>query len=116
MTGPARRLIRSWGRTYTVQNATGGSGRSVPDYSDDGTLIGVLERRGRPQTATDSDGTDVETDLELRAVTDEATTLWPAGSNDGHPTLLKHPTGQTYRLLSTHPEDSGVTVLIVVNE
>jgi hypothetical protein len=116
MHGPIARLIRSQGREYQLQNASGGGGRSTPSYSDDGTLVGVLERRGRPQTATDSSGTEVETDLEIRAAPDDETMLRPAGSADGHPTLLEHPTGAEYRLLDVHEEDGGVTVLTVVED
>jgi hypothetical protein len=68
-----------------------------------------------PQTATDSDGTEVETDLELRAVPD-GVTFRPAGSDDGYPTKLQHPNGTTYRLLDTHEEDGGVTALTVVED
>ncbi|WP_135535376.1 hypothetical protein [Halostella pelagica] len=116
MLGPIARLIQSQGREYQLRNASGGGGRSTPSYGDDGTIVGVLERRGRPQTATDSSGTEVETDLEIRAVPDDTTTLRPAGSNDGYPTLLEHPTGAEYRLLDMHEEDGGMTVLTVVED
>ena len=116
MHGPIARLIQSQGREYQLQNASGGGGRDTPSYSDGGTIVGVLERRGRPQTATDSSGTEVETDLEIRAVPDDGTQLRPAGSNDGYPTLLEHPTGAEYRLLDVHEEDGGVTVLTVVED
>lgn len=109
-------MIQSRGREYQLRNASGGGGRDIPSYNDDGTLTGVLESRGMPQTATNSDGTEVETDLEIRAVPDDGTTLRPAGSADGYPTLLDHPTGPTYRLLKTVPEDGGVTVLTVVED
>ena len=115
MHGPAQRLIRSHGVEYQLRNASGGGGRDTPDYSDDGTLVGVLEQRGMPRTATDSAGTEVESDLEIRAVVD-GQTLREAGSADGYPTKLVHPDGQTYRLLATFPEDSGVTVLTVVRD
>jgi len=116
MHGPIARLIQSQGREYQLQNASGGGVRDTPSYSDGGTIVGVLERRGRPQTATDSSGTEVETDLEIRAVPDDGTQLRPAGSNDGYPTLLEHPTGAEYRLLDMHEEDGGVTVLTVVED
>ena len=116
MHGPIARLIQSQGREYQLQNASGGGGRSTPSYSAGGTLVGVLERRGRPQTATDSSGTEVETDLEIRAVPDDETMLRPAGSADGYPTLLEHPTGAEHRLLDVHEEDGGVTVLTVVED
>jgi len=116
MHGPIARLIQSQGREYQLQNASGGGGRDTPSYSDAGAIVGVLERRGRPQTATDSSGTEVETDLEIRAVPDDGTQLRPAGSNDGYPTLLEHPTGAEYRLLDVHEEDGGVTVLTVVED
>lgn len=116
MHGPISRMIKRQGRQYTVKNADGSGGRSTPSYEPDGTLRGVLESRGMPQTATDSDGTEVETDLEIRSVPDDETTLRPAGSADGYPTLLKHPTGAEYRLLDRHEEDGGVTVLTVVED
>ena len=119
MLGPIARMIQSQGVEYTVRNATGvGGGRSTPDYAPDDTIVGVLERRtsAGARTATDSDGTEVETDLEIRAVPDDDVDLIPAGSADGYPSLLDHPSGQTYRLLDTYPEDSGVTALTVVTE
>ena len=116
MHGPIARLIQSQGKEYQLQNASGGGGRDTPSYSAGGAIVGVLERRGRPQTATDSSGTEVETDLEIRAVPDDGTQLRPAGSNDGYPTLLEHPTGAEYRLLDVHEEDGGVTVLTVVED
>ena len=116
MLGAIARLIQSQGKEYQLQNASGGGGRDTPSYSDGGTIVGVLERRGRPQTATDSSGTEVETDLEIRAVPDDETMLRPAGSADGYPTLLEHPTGAEHRLLDVHEEDGGVTVLTVVED
>lgn len=116
MYGPIARMIQSQGREYQLQNASGGGGRNTPSYSGDGSVIGVLESRGMPQTATNSDGTEVETDLEIRAVPDDTTTLRPAGSADGYPTLLQHPTGAEYRLLDMHEDDAGVAVLTVVED
>lgn len=117
MLGPIARMIQSQGVEYQVRNdTTDGGGRSTPSYSDDGTFIGVLESRGMPQTATDSDGTEVETDLEIRSVPDADVDLIPAGSAEGYPTLLDHPDGRTYRLLDRYTEDGGVTVLTVVSE
>lgn len=116
MYGAIQRMIKSQGREYQLQNATGGGGRSTPSYSDDGTIVGVLESRGMPQTATNSDGTEVETDLEIRSVPDDGTTLRPAGCDEGYPTLLEHPSGAEYRLLDMHEEDGGVTVLTVVED
>jgi hypothetical protein len=116
MHGAIARLIKSRGKEFQLQNASGGGGRDTPSYSDDGAyLFGVLERRGRPQTATDSSGTEVETDLEIRTVPDDGTTLRPAGSADGYPTLLEHDRAE-YRLLDVHEEDGGVTVLTVVED
>lgn len=121
MNGPAERLIERMGKTYTIRNASGGAGgRDTPSYSDDGTLVGVLEQRGMPRTVTDSGGGDVEADLEIRAVIPSGTTIQPAGTADGYPTLLVHPsapdpgTGPTYRVVDHFPEDSGVDVLTVV--
>jgi len=115
MHGPAQRLIRQGGSEYTVRNASGGGGRDTPSYSDGGTLTGVLEQRGRPRGETDSSGTEVDADLEIRAVVD-GQTIREAGSADGYPTRLVHPDGHTYEVLSTLPEDSGVTVLTVVRD
>jgi hypothetical protein len=117
MRGAVARLIQSQGSEYQLRNAGGSGGRSTPSYSDDGTVAGVLERRSRtPRTVTDSDGTEVETDLELRAVPDDGTTLRSAGSDDGYPTKLTHPNGTTYRVLDTFEEDGGVTALAVVED
>jgi hypothetical protein len=114
MDGPVRRLIESTGKQYTVRNATGGGGREAPSYSDDGTLTGVLEQRSRPTVETDSAGEDVESDLEIRAIVDDNTTITPAGSAGAYPTLLIHPDGHEYRVVDEFPEDSGVTVLSVI--
>jgi len=115
MHGPIARMIQSQGQAYTVRNASGGGGRSTPSYSETGTVTAVLESRGMPQTATDTDGTEVETDLELRVV-DDGVTLVPAGSGEGYPALLDGPNGRTYRLLDTYVDDGGVTVLTVVTD
>lgn len=115
MHGPAQRLIRKQGREYTVRNASGPSGgRDSPDYQDDGTIVAVLEQRGRPRTVSLSSGEDVESDLELRAIVDDTTTIREPG--DGHPTKLVHPEGKVYRVVAETPEDGGVTVLTVVRE
>lgn len=115
MHGPAQRLIRSQGNEYTVENASGGDGRDVPTYSDVGTIVGVLERRGRPRTMTGSDGEEVQSDLEVRAVID-GVTIVEAGAADGYPTRLVHPSGRKYRVIGEYPEDSGVTVLAVMED
>jgi hypothetical protein len=114
MTGAIRRLIARQGRTYTVRNASGGSGRGGGDYQDDGELVAVLERRGRPRTFSDSAGEDIDADLELRAVGTEDVTIRPAGDAGEYPTVLVHPSGQTYRVVDDHVEDGGVHVLAVV--
>lgn len=116
MYGPIKRLIQSDGVEYAIQNASGGGGRDTPGYSSDGTLVGVLERRGMPRTVKGSDGTEMETDLEIRAIPDSTTTIREATASDGYATKLDHPNGQTYRVLTSHPEDSGVTVLSVVRD
>jgi hypothetical protein len=117
MTGASRRLIKQLGESYTVRNATGGSGgRGTPGYSDDGTLVAVMERRGLPRTVTDSAGEDIEADLELRAVPDDDITIQPAGTADGYPTKLVSPDGRTYRVVDDVPDDGGVTVLSVVRD
>lgn len=114
MHGPAQRLIKAQGTDYTIRNASGGGGRDVPNYSDDGTLRGVLEERGQPTTMRDSSGEEVESALQIRAVYDSSTTtIREAGSSGGYPTRLEHPDGFTYEVLAIHPEDSGVTVLTV---
>jgi hypothetical protein len=114
MHGPAQRLIKSRGTEYTVRNASGGGGRSSPDYSEDGTLTGVLERRTRPTVETLSSGETVESELEIRAV-DVAPTIVGQGGSD-YPSKLVHPDGQTFEVVTSHPEDSGVTVLTVVRD
>lgn len=118
MKGPAYRLIQSQGNEFDVHNATGGTGgRDTPDYSSDGTVVvGVLEQRGMPKTMKDSAGEDVETDLEIRAVPDDNVTIQTAGTADGYPTKLIHPSGQAYRVIDAFPEDSGVTVFRVVTD
>lgn len=120
-------MIKSRGREYTVRNASGGGGRDTPSYSDDGSLIGVVERRGMPRTVRDSSGADVESDLEIRAIPD-GVTLREAGSASGYPTKLfaeplygdsygeLYAHGPAYRLLEKHTEDAGVTVLTVVRD
>lgn len=112
MHGPLQRQIRQRGREYTIRNATDSGGdRTVPDYSDDGTLVGVVEQREQPSVASLPSGEEVDADLELRAVYDStATTIRESGVDD-YPTKLKHPDGLTYRVLVKHPEDSDVTVL-----
>lgn len=114
MQGPAQRLIKKQGKDYTIRNATGGGDRDLPSYSDDGTLTAVLERRGRPRTVTDSAGTELEADLEIRAIVGSSTTIKTADDTDSYPTRLIHPNGTTYRVLQQHEEDGGVTVLPVV--
>lgn len=114
MHGPIARHIRQRGREYTIRNASGGGGRDTPSYSDDGTVVGVLERRGQPQTVTLSSGEEVDTRLQLRAVLD-GQTIREAGQAD-YPSKLVHPDGLTYDVLVTHPEDSGVTVLTIHRE
>ena len=115
MHGAIHRMIQSQGREYTIRNASGGGGRDTPSYSDDGTLVAVLERRGLPRTVTDSDGTEVKADIEIRTVPGDAVTIRQAGSADGYPTKLAGPTA-TYRVLHKHVEDSDVTVLTVVED
>jgi hypothetical protein len=115
MHGQAQRLIRKQGVEYTVHNASGGGGRDTPDYSgDDGTLVGVLEQRSRPRRDADSSGTEIVSDLEIRAVVDSALTIRESENTDDYPTRLEHPDGQTYEVLASFPEDSGVTVFSVV--
>ena len=114
MHGPAQRLIRQGGSEYTVRNASGGGGRGGGNYADDGDLVGVIERRGRPRTFSDSAGEDIDADLEIRTVGTEDVTIRPAGDAGEYPTVLVHPSGQTYRVVDDHVEDGGVHVLAVV--
>jgi len=112
MIGPQARNIRQRGVEYTIRNATDSGGdRTTPSYSDDGTVVAVLERRGQAQTVTRSSGEQVDTRLEMRAVLD-GQTIREAGQTN-YPSKLVHPDGQTYDVLIRHPEDSGVTVLTV---
>jgi len=113
MHGPAQRLIHQRGSDYTIRNASGGGGRDTPSYSDDGTLTAVLERRTRPSIVEISGGEEVESELELRAVYDSSTTTIVEAGQSDYPSKLEHPDGQTYRVLATYPEDSGVTVITV---
>jgi hypothetical protein len=115
MLGPIVRHIDRAGSDYQVRNASGGGGRDAPSYSDDGTIRAVLEQRNSPARTTDSSGTDIESDLEIRALT-EGVTIREAGSANGYPTKLIHPNGRTYQVLASHPEDSGVTVMTVVRD
>lgn len=115
MHGQAKRLIQKMGRTYTVRNATGGSGGlDTPAYSDDGTVVGVIERRSRPQAMTDSAGEDADGEAQIRVVPDGGVTIQPAGAADGYPTRLVHPGGATYEVVDEFVEDGGVHVLTVV--
>lgn len=116
MMGPQARNIRQRGREYTIKNASDSNAdRTVPSYSGDGTLVGVLERRSQPTVVTLPSGDEIETELQLRAVIDSTTTIVEAGSDD-YPTKLDHPDGLSYRVLVKHPEDSGVSILSVERE
>lgn len=115
MHGAAQRLILARGTEYTVQNAAGGGGRDVPNYGDDGTLTAVVEQRSMPRTFSKSEGTEIDADLELRAVVESGTTIREAGESGGYPTTLVGPS-KTYRVVHRHPEDSGVTVLTVTED
>lgn len=113
--GPVARLIRRRGQEYTVRNGTtGGSARSPPTYSDDGSIQAVIERRSRQPVADQtSDGADVDSTLELRCVLEGSETIREAGSAAGAPTKLVPPDGRTFQVVARHREDSGVTVLTV---
>lgn len=115
MKGPAQRLILKAGTEYNVLNSDGGGGRDTSSYSKTGTIIGILESRGMPRTVTDSDGTEVNADREIRAVVHDVA-LREAGSANGYPTKLEHPDGTVYRVLDTLTEDTGVTVITVVRD
>lgn len=114
MRGPARRMIIAQGRQYTVRNSSGGGGRDTPSYADDGTVHGILEQRGMPRTVKASDGTEIQTDLEIRVAESGDLTLRGAGDPNGYPSKLVHPSGEVYEVVAVFPEDSGVTVLTVV--
>lgn len=117
MHGPIQRQIASRGSAYNVFNASGGGGRDTPQYSFDVQITGTLERRGRPRTVKDSDGNEIEADLEIRSVPDDTVTIREAGSADGYPTKLTGgPVSKTYRVLHKHAEDGGVTVLTVTED
>ncbi|WP_331232693.1 hypothetical protein [Natronorarus salvus] len=116
MLAAQKRMIQRLGKPVTVRNATGGGGRTLPEYEADGEIAMIKERRGMPRTLTDSDGSETEVSIELRCVPDGADPeLSPAGEGS-QPTLLDHPEGTTYRLLDTHVEDGGVVVLSVVED
>jgi len=114
MKGAERQVIKQLGKSYTVRNASGGGGRDVPNYSDDGSLTGVLEQRSRPMTQTLSSGETVETDLEVRSV-DPTPSIVGQGETD-YPTKLVHPNGRTFEVVDTFDEDGGVTVITVVSD
>lgn len=114
-TGPYRRMVQQRGREYEVRNATGGGGdRTVPSYPEDpdATLVGVLERRSRPTVETLSSGEEIETELELRALTDGVEIQ--ERDETETPTRLTHPDGPTYEVVARYPEDSGVDVLTLI--
>jgi hypothetical protein len=113
MDAPVRRLIRDRGTRYTVRNAdrdTTRGARDTPSYQDAGTIVGVLQRGDpRPDVSVDSDGTEIEGELQLRCV--DPAGVREAGNADGYPTRVRHPDGRTYRVVASYLEDSGVTVL-----
>jgi len=116
MKGAERRMIKSSGKEYTIRNASGTSGgRDIPNYTDDGTLWGVLGSTS-PSATTDSAGTEIEADLEIRAVYDTSSTTIRGVGESGQPSKLVHPNGTVYRVLDHHDEDGGVTVLSVARE
>jgi hypothetical protein len=115
MHGPAQRHIRQRGTEYEVRNATGsGSDLDMPNYSKTNTLVGTLEQRQRtPSVEGQSSGEDIDRELEVRAVYDTSqVTIREQGESD-YPTILRHSSGRDYRVIATHPEDSGVTVIAV---
>lgn len=111
MTGAERRAIKASGREYDVLNPAGDSGgRDLATYEQTGTLTAVVARRSRPQQERQSDGTDAEVDLELRAV------VGGVAVDSGNPTKLRHPNGTVYRVLHEHEEDGGLTVISVMED
>lgn len=116
--GVIEQLIEEEGKKYKVRNApSSATSRSAANYTDDGSIVGVINQsRSTPNPMTKSDGTEIEPDLEIRAVVDSSQTLRPAGTDDGEPSKLVHPNGNKYRVLDIHEEDSGVTVLPVIKE
>lgn len=109
-------LIAEVGWEYDVLTASDAGGRDIPSYSSAGTLVGVLERRGRPRTITTSAGEEVDVDTEIRTTNENDISITPAGTADAHPAKLKHPNGTEYRVVDTHPEDGDVTVISVVRD
>lgn len=114
--GPIGQLIAEEGKEYDVLTASDAEGRDIPSYSSAGTLMGVLERRGRPRTVTTSAGEEVDVDTEIRTTNENDISIMPTGTRDSHPAKLKHPNGTEYRVVDTHPEDGAVTVISVVRD
>lgn len=116
MKGAIGRMIQSLGKEYTVLNADGDTGdRQTPNYTEDGTIFGVLESRSRPATEATSSGEEVSADMQIRTLNADDITLVEQGEFD-YPTKFEHPDGYTYELIADQPEDSDVTVLIVVRD
>jgi hypothetical protein len=117
MRGAERRGIKANGRAYQIRNATdANTDLELPGYSDDGELVGVLERRNTPDVDTSSKGDEIVTDLQLRAVYDSSQTTIREATADDWPTKLVHPNGDVYRVRVTLREDRDVTVLSLERE
>lgn len=117
MEGATYRTILKMGKTYTIQNPTGGSGGTdTPDYEEDGAITGVIERRSIPQFFTDSAGIERETDVQIRSVIrDDSLTFYEMGEENQYPSRIIHPDGRQFLLVDKFPEDKGVSVLTVVS-
>lgn len=114
MSAQIKKLIRSEGTPVEVYNAAEGGGRSLDDYGTaDGTIPMVIERRSMGREVTDSSGTTHEADIEFRAVPDDTDPPLVA-ADEGQPSKLEHPTSGTYRVMATHVEDIGVTVIYAI--
>ena len=118
MEGAERRTIKAVGRVYTIRAAAGGSGgRETPNYSVTGEVPAVVEQLDQPQTVVDTDGTTVESDVELRAVLPSGSTVLDADASGFWPVKLDAPGGDpTYRVIDSSLEDGGVAVLTVVED
>lgn len=115
MKGSIDRLIRKTGVTITVRNSgRSGDARETPNYSDDGEMEAILERRSRPQEVQTSAGETVYSELQLRALPESTITLAEPGDSDYWPTRFSHPNGRTYELVAEYTEANGVSVLNVV--
>lgn len=119
MNTPIKKVIRKIGKPVDVINPTGGGGRSFPtEGAVAGTIDMVIEQRGMSITVTDSAGTEHEASIEFRAVPDDGAPPIrdPGTDEDGGASILDHPDGGRYRVLSTFVEDVDVLVINAVED